>query len=58
MAKNFRKYLGGVEFLEITWSNKLMIDLLVAGAMIGKGTSFPNLTYTLQLNGEEYGVVF
>ena len=26
--------------------------------MIGEGTSYPELTYTLQLNSEEYGVGF
>ena len=34
------------------------IDLLMAGAMIGEGTSYPDLTYTVQLNSEEYGVAF
>ena len=29
-----------------------------AGAMIGEGTSYPDLTYTVQLNSEEYGVGF
>ena len=35
-----------------------VIDLLMAGAMIGEGTSYPDLTYTVQLNSEEYGVAF
>ena len=35
-----------------------VIDLLMAGAMIGEGTSYPDLTYTVQLNSEEYGVGF
>lgn len=35
-----------------------VIDLLMAGAMIGEGTDYPNLTYTVQLNDEEYGVGF
>ena len=30
----------------------------MAGAMIGEGTSYPDLTYTVQLNDEEYGVGF
>ena len=37
-------------------SDACVIDLLMAGAMIGEGTSYPNLTYTLNLNeanGEE-----
>ena len=39
-------------------SDACVIDLLMAGAMIGEGTSYPNLTYTVQLNSEEYGVAF
>ena len=35
-----------------------IIDLLMAGAMIGEGTSYANLTYTVSLNSEEYGVGF
>lgn len=39
-------------------SDACVIDLLMAGAMIGKGTSYPNLTYTVKLNSEQYGVGF
>ena len=39
-------------------SDACVIDLLMAGAMIGEGTSYPDLTYTVQLNSEEYGVGF
>ena len=39
-------------------SDAAIIDLLMAGAMIGEGTSYPDLTYTVQLNSEEYGVGF
>ena len=39
-------------------SDACVIDLLMAGAMIGEGTSYPELTYTVQLNDEEYGVAF
>ena len=39
-------------------SDACVIDLLMAGAMIGEGTSYPELTYTVQLNSEEYGVGF
>ena len=39
-------------------SDACVIDLLMAGAMIGEGTSYPDLTYTVQLNNEEYGVAF
>ena len=35
-----------------------VIDLLMAGAMIGEGTSYENLTYTCELTTEEYGVGF
>ena len=39
-------------------SDAAIIDLLMAGAMIGEGTGFSNLTYTVSLNSEEYGVGF
>lgn len=39
-------------------SDAAIIDSLMAGAMIGQGTSYANLTYTLGLNSEEYGVGF
>ena len=37
-------------------SDAAIIDLLMAGAMIGEGTSYPNLKYTDKLTTEEYGV--
>ncbi len=37
-------------------SDACIIDLLMAGAMIGEGTSYPNLTHTVELTTEEYGV--
>lgn len=37
-------------------SDAAIIDLLMAGAMIGEGTSYPNLTHTEELTTEEYGV--
>ncbi len=37
-------------------SNACIIDLLMAGAMIGEGTSYPELTHTVELTTEEYGV--
>lgn len=37
-------------------SDAAIIDLLMAGAMIGEGTSYPNLTHTEELTKEEYGV--
>lgn len=39
-------------------SDACVIDLLMAGAMIGEGTDYASLTYTVQLNDEEYGVGF
>ncbi|MBR2406766.1 MAG: transporter substrate-binding domain-containing protein [Clostridia bacterium] len=35
-----------------------VIDLLMAGAMIGEGTSYPELTTTVELTSEDYGVGF
>ena len=37
-------------------SDAAIIDLLMAGAMIGEGTSYPNLVHTEELTSEEYGV--
>ena len=39
-------------------SDACVIDLLMAGAMIGEGTSYADLTYTAELTTEEYGVGF
>lgn len=39
-------------------SDAAIIDSLMAGAMVGKGTGYANLTYTIGLNDEEYGVGF
>lgn len=39
-------------------SDAAVIDLLMAAAMIGEGTSYEDLTYTVHLNSEEYGVGF
>lgn len=36
-------------------SDAAIIDLLMAGAMIGDGTSYPDLTHTDELTTEEYG---
>ena len=33
-----------------------IIDLLMAGAMIGEGTSYTDLTHTVELSEEEYGI--
>jgi polar amino acid transport system substrate-binding protein len=35
-----------------------VIDYLMAAAMVGAGTSYADLTYTVELNSEEYGVGF
>ena len=37
-------------------SDASVIDLLMAGTMIGEGTSYEDLVYTTELNSEEYGV--
>ncbi len=37
-------------------SDAAIIDLLMAGAMIGEGTSYPDMVYTDELTTEEYGV--
>lgn len=35
-----------------------VIDYLMAAAMTGEGTSYADLTYTVSLNDEQYGVGF
>lgn len=44
--------------VEAGTSDACVIDLLMAGAMIGEGTSYEDLTYTVKLNSEEYGAGF
>lgn len=39
-------------------SDAAVIDFLMAGAMIGEGTSYDNLTFSFELTSEEYGVGF
>lgn len=39
-------------------SDAAIIDSLMAGAMVGDGTGYADLTYTIGLNSEEYGVGF
>lgn len=39
-------------------SDAAVIDALMAAAMIGEGTSYADLVYTVGLNSEEYGVGF
>lgn len=39
-------------------SDAAVIDSLMAAAMVGEGTGYENLTYTIGLNSEEYGVGF
>ena len=39
-------------------SDGAIIDSLMAAAMVGKGTGYENLIYTVSLNSEEYGVGF
>ena len=39
-------------------SDAAVIDALMAAAMVGEGTGYPTLGYSLALNSEEYGVGF
>ena len=39
-------------------SDGAIIDFLMAAAMVGEGTSYEDLTYTVKLSSEEYGVGF
>ena len=39
-------------------SDAAAIDALMAAAMVGEGTGYAELTYTISLNSEEYGVGF
>ena len=39
-------------------SDAAIIDSLMAAAMVGEGTGYEDLTYTVGLNNEEYGVGF
>lgn len=39
-------------------SEAAIIDSLMAAAMVGEGTAYADLTYTVKLNSEEYGVGF
>ena len=61
---------NGLKFTEVTTqadavmevaagtSDAAIIDSLMAAAMVGEGTGYPDLTYTIKLNNEEYGVGF
>ncbi|MGN1389694.1 MAG: transporter substrate-binding domain-containing protein, partial [Bulleidia sp.] len=42
--------------VEAGTSDAAIIDLLMAGAMIGEGTSYTDLTHTVELSSEEYGI--
>lgn len=44
--------------VEAGTADAAIIDLLMAGAMVGEGTSYEDLTYTVALTSEEYGVGF
>lgn len=60
----------GLKFTEVTaqsdalmevaagTSDAAIVDSLMARAMVGEGTSYSKLTYTVELNSEEYGVGF
>ena len=42
--------------VEAGTSGACIIDLLMAGAMVGEGTSYTDLTHTVELTTEEYGI--
>lgn len=42
--------------VEAGTSDAAIIDLLMAGAMIGEGTSYTDLEHTVELSEEEYGI--
>ena len=44
--------------VEAGTADAAIIDLLMAGAMIGEGTSYTDLAYTCSLTSEEYGAGF
>ncbi len=44
--------------VESETSDAAVIDSLMAAAMVGEGTGYEDLTYTVGLNSEEYGVGF
>lgn len=44
--------------VEAGTSDAAVIDSLMAAAMVGEGTGYEDLTYTANLNSEEYGVGF
>jgi polar amino acid transport system substrate-binding protein len=39
-------------------SDACVIDITMANAMTGEGTSYADLTYSISLTSEEYGVAF
>lgn len=44
--------------VEAGTADAAIIDSLMAAAMVGEGTGYAGLTYTVRLNNEEYGVGF
>ena len=52
------KYQDEESLAGLNFAAEAVIDLLMAAAMIGEGTSYSDLTYTVHLNNEEYGVGF
>ena len=44
--------------MEVAAGTSAVIDLLMATAMIGEGTNYADLAYTVRLSEEEYGVGF
>ena len=56
--KEVAKQADAVMEVKAGTSSAAIIDSLMAAAMVGEGTSYADLTYTVQLNSEEYGVGF
>ena len=54
----FPKQANAVMEVAAGTSDAAVIDSLMAGAMVGEGTGYPDLTTTVSLNSEEYGVGF
>jgi len=58
---NFTEVLDqatALQEVEAGTCNAAIIDSLMAAAMVGEGTGYADLTYTVGLNDEEYGVGF
>lgn len=52
----FQKQSDALLEVQAGTSDACIIDLLMASATIGEGTDYPDLTYTVGLTSEEYGI--